>query len=71
LCDDIMYGCAGDRAFKKFHTTLPAFLNMVRETEGDAAAAVRFFKGTASRGAGRNAQRTSTAGAVSSPTGRA
>lgn len=38
LCDDIMYGCAGDRSFlKKYNTTLPAFLAVVRDAQGDLA----------------------------------
>jgi hypothetical protein len=50
LCDDIMYGCAGDRAFlKKFHTTLPAFLAVVRDTQGDRAKALRFLTDFRSR----------------------
>jgi hypothetical protein len=44
LCDDIMYGCAGDRSFlKKYNATLPAFLAVVRDTHGDPAQALRFL----------------------------
>jgi hypothetical protein len=44
LCDDIMYGCAGDRSFlKKFNATLPAFLAIVRDTHGDPAQVLRFL----------------------------
>lgn len=44
LCDDIMYGCAGDRSFlKKYNATLPSFLAVVRETHGDPAQALRFL----------------------------
>jgi hypothetical protein len=44
LCNDIMYGCAGDRSFlKKYNATLPAFLAVVRNTQGDPATALRFL----------------------------
>ena len=44
LCDDIMYGCAGDRSFlKKYNATLPSFLAVVRDTHGDPAQALRFL----------------------------
>jgi hypothetical protein len=44
LCDDIMYGCAGDRSFlKKYNATLPAFLAVVRDTHGDTSQALRFL----------------------------
>jgi hypothetical protein len=44
LCDDIMYGCAGDRSFlKKYNATLPAFLAVVRDTHGNPAKALRFL----------------------------
>ena len=50
LCDDIMYGCAGDRAFlKKFRSTLPAFLAVVRDSRGDAAEVLHFLRDSASR----------------------
>ncbi len=45
LCDDIMYGCSGDRAFlKKYNATLPSFLAVVRDTHGDPAQALRFLE---------------------------
>jgi hypothetical protein len=45
LCDDIMYGCAGDRSFlKKYNATLPSFLAVVRDTQGDPAQALRFLE---------------------------
>ncbi len=45
LCDDIMYGCAGDRSFlKKYNATLPAFLAVVRDTHGDPAQALCFLE---------------------------
>jgi hypothetical protein len=45
LCDDIMYGCAGDRSFlKKYNATLPSFLAVVRDTHGDPAQALRFLE---------------------------
>ncbi len=32
LCDDVMYGCSGDRAFLKQHNlSLPGFLEIVRD----------------------------------------
>jgi hypothetical protein len=44
LCDDIMYGCAGDRSFlKKYNATLPAFLAVVRDTQGAPAKALSFL----------------------------
>jgi hypothetical protein len=50
LCDDIMYGCAGDRSFlKKYNATLPAFLAVVRDTQGDPAKALRFLADSRSR----------------------
>jgi hypothetical protein len=46
LCEDIMYGCAGDRSFlKKHNTTLPAFLALVRDTRGDPYQALHFLRG--------------------------
>lgn len=48
LCDDIMYGCAGDRSFlKKCNATLPSFLAVVRDTHGDPAQALRLLEGVA------------------------
>jgi hypothetical protein len=45
LCDDIMSGCAGDRSFlKKYNATLPSFLAVVRDTQGDPAQALRFLE---------------------------
>lgn len=39
LCTEIMYGCSGDRRFlAPFHVTLPEFLEIVRDTGGDASA---------------------------------
>lgn len=50
LCDDIMYGCAGDRSFlKKYNATLPAFLAVVRDTQGDPAKALRFLTDSRAR----------------------
>ena len=44
LCDDIMYGCAGDRSFlKKYNATLPAFLTVVRDSHGDPSQALRYL----------------------------
>lgn len=49
LCDDIMYGCAGDRSFlKKYNATLPAFLAVVRDSHGDPSQALRFLTKTGS-----------------------
>ena len=46
LCPDIMYGCAGDRAFlAKHHVSLPDFLGKVRDTEGDPARMAAFLRG--------------------------
>lgn len=46
LCNDIMYGCAGDRSFlKKYNATLPAFLAVVRDTHGDPSRALCFLQG--------------------------
>lgn len=42
LCDDIMYGCAGDRAFlKRYNVSLPSFLSLVASTQGDPARILR------------------------------
>jgi hypothetical protein len=50
LCNDIMYGCAGDRSFlKKYNATLPSFLAVVRDTQGDPAKALRFLTGSRAR----------------------
>lgn len=50
LCDDIMYGCAGDRSFlKKYNATLPVFLAVVRDTQGDPAKALRFLTDSRAR----------------------
>jgi len=50
LCNDIMYGCAGDRSFlKKYNATLPAFLAVVRDNQGDPAEALRFLTDSRSR----------------------
>ncbi|MFZ4777022.1 MAG: hypothetical protein ACOYM3_16760 [Terrimicrobiaceae bacterium] len=36
LCQEVMYGCGGDRAFlRNFHLTLPGFLKMVRDSGQD------------------------------------
>lgn len=44
LCDDIMYGCAGDRSFlKKYNATLPAFLTVVRDSHGAPSQALRYL----------------------------
>jgi hypothetical protein len=46
LCPEIMYGCAGDRAFlQAFGATLPGFLEVVRDSEGDPATALRHLRG--------------------------
>ena len=45
LCPDIMYGCAGDRAFlAKHHVSLLDFLGKVRDTEGDPASMAAFLR---------------------------
>jgi len=45
LCPDIMYGCAGDRAFLAKHlVSLPEFLGKVRDTEGDPASMAAFLR---------------------------
>jgi hypothetical protein len=45
LCPEIMYGCAGDRAFLAKHgKTLPAFLKQVRDTKGDPAQLASFLR---------------------------
>jgi hypothetical protein len=50
LCDDIMYGCSGDRSFlKKYNAALPSFLAVVRETQGDPAKALRFLTDSRAR----------------------
>ena len=50
LCDDIMYGCAGDRSFlKKYNAALPSFLAVVRDTQGDPAKALRFLTDSRAR----------------------
>jgi hypothetical protein len=50
LCDDIMYGCAGDRSFlKKYNAALPAFLAVVRDTQGNPAKALRFLTDSRAR----------------------
>ena len=46
LCPDIMYGCAGDRAFlAKHHVSLPDFLEKVRDTEGEPSRMAAFLRG--------------------------
>ena len=50
LSADIMYGCAGDRAFlKEYGATLPDFLIMVRDAGGDADKALEFLAAAKSR----------------------
>jgi hypothetical protein len=45
LCPDIMYGCAGDRAFlAKHHVSLQDFLSKVRETDGNPASLAAFLR---------------------------
>ncbi|MFZ9920138.1 MAG: hypothetical protein ACO3GO_01865 [Terrimicrobiaceae bacterium] len=45
LCPDIMYGCAGDRAFLAgFKVSLPDFLNQVRETDGNPVRLAAFLR---------------------------
>jgi hypothetical protein len=45
LCPEIMYGCAGDRAFLAEHgKSLPAFLEQVRDTNGDPARLAAFLR---------------------------
>jgi hypothetical protein len=42
LCEDVMYGCSGDRAFLKQHSlTLPGFLEIVRDAPAVLAAPLR------------------------------
>lgn len=44
LSPDIMYGCAGDRAFlKEYRATLPDFLIVVRESGGDPSKVLEFL----------------------------
>lgn len=46
LCDEIMYGCAGDRAFLKKHgLTLPGFLVLSRQESFDLASIRRSLRG--------------------------
>lgn len=46
LCDEIMYGCAGDRAFLKKHgLTLPGFLALSRLESFDLASIRRSLRG--------------------------
>ena len=46
LCPDIMYGCAGDRAFLARHgVSLPDFLTTVAESGGDRARMAAFLRG--------------------------
>ncbi len=46
LCPDIMYGCAGDRAFLARHNkTLPGFLIEVRDSKGDAMRLADYLRG--------------------------
>lgn len=45
LCPDIMYGCAGDRAFlEKHHVSLVDFLSTVRDTDGSPARMAEFLR---------------------------
>lgn len=45
LSPDVMYGCAGDRAFlKEYGATLPDFLIVVRDSGGDHDNALAFLK---------------------------
>lgn len=45
LCPEIMYGCAGDRAFVGKHgVSLTEFLSQVRDTEGDPARMAAFLR---------------------------
>ena len=45
LCPDIMYGCAGDRAFlAKHQVSLPDFLTKVRDTEGNPSRMAEFLR---------------------------
>jgi hypothetical protein len=45
LCPDIMYGCAGDRAFLAKHgVSLPDFLAQVRDSDGDPARMAAFLR---------------------------
>lgn len=44
LCPDVMYGCAGDRAFlKEYGATLPDFLIVVRDSGGNPDKALEFL----------------------------
>ncbi len=46
LCPEIMYGCAGDRAFLAQHgKTLPGFLEQVRDANGDPARLAAYLRG--------------------------
>ena len=46
LCDEIMYGCAGDRAFlKKFGLTLPEFLALSQREDFDLASIRHYLRG--------------------------
>ena len=45
LCPDIMYGCAGDRAFlTKHQVSLPEFLSKVRDTMANPALMAEFLR---------------------------
>jgi len=45
LCPEIMYGCAGDRAFVANHgKTLTGFLEQVRDSKGDPARMAEFLR---------------------------
>ncbi len=45
LCMEAMYGCSGDRAFlKKFHLTLPEFLEIARDAHGKPTSILQHFR---------------------------
>lgn len=46
LCDEIMYGCGGDRSFLNEHgLTLAGFLEVVRDSGGDDASVLKAVRG--------------------------
>jgi hypothetical protein len=46
LCNEVMYGCGGDRAFlEKFRLTLPGFLEAVDKSEDDTTKILQYVRG--------------------------
>ncbi|MEI8309822.1 MAG: hypothetical protein WCH98_03605 [Verrucomicrobiota bacterium] len=46
LCEELMYGCSGDRAFlRKFLLTLPGFLEKVSESGAEPAKLLDYVRG--------------------------